>query len=199
MSVPGDPKGASTQRTAIRMKAFDAGLVKAWLGYAALLLGRSGCAGLALLTVAGAAMLAQALGSDADHIEQRIAQLRAELKRAPAAGTAPVSAQSFVAQLPPAEQVPQFIEDVHRGALLTGLQIERAEYRAPTVAGGQVLRSQLVMPVTGNYPGIGQWLTEVLRAHPSAAIDEISVQRDAPATDQLHARIVLSHYSRSAP
>lgn len=199
MNLTDDAKGGYAQRAASRTKAFDVGFVKAWLGYAALRLGRSGGAGLALLAVAGVAMLAQALGSDADRIEQRIAQVRAELKQAPGAGMAPVSAQSFVAQLPPAEQVPQFIEDVHRGALLTGLQIERAEYRAPTVAGGQVLRSQVVMPVTGNYPGIGQWLTEVLRAHPSAAIDEISVQRDAPATDQLHARVVLSHYSRSAP
>jgi Tfp pilus assembly protein PilO len=181
------------------VKGVNANLARAWLSYAALRLGRGGMAGIALLLGSGLVVGVQALRSDAGYLQQRIAQVRAELQRAPAAAKAARTAQSFMAQLPPAEQVPQFIEAVHRVAGQSGVQIERAEYRAPTLAGGQVLRSQVVLPVAGNYPGITRWLGEVLHEHPSAAIDELSLQRDAPASDLLRARVVLSHYSRSAP
>ncbi|MEO8152747.1 MAG: type 4a pilus biogenesis protein PilO [Rhizobacter sp.] len=181
------------------MKRIHQGLAKAWLSYALLCLGRSGVAGVVLLAGCVILMAVQALRSDADRLEQRIAALRAELQRTPAAVKPVATAQSFLAELPQAEQVPQFIEGVHRGAAQSGVQIERAEYRTPVLSSGQVLRSQMVVPVTGNYPGIARWLGEVLSANPSAAIDEISLQRDVPTSEQLHARIVLSHYSRSAP
>jgi Tfp pilus assembly protein PilO len=181
------------------MKTFDTGLARAWASYASLRLGRSGLAGLVLLAACAAVLGVQAWRSDADRLQQRIVQVRAELQRSPAAAKPPRTAQTFLAQLPAADQVPQFIEGVHRAAGQAGLQIERAEYRAPTLAGGQVLRSQVVLPMAGHYPGMARWLGEVLHDNPSAAVDEISLQRDAPTSDLLRARVVLSHYSRSSP
>ena len=180
-------------------RARVAGLAQAWLHYAALRLGRSGLTGVALLVACALVLGIHALRDDTGALQQCIAQARAELQRTPTAHAAARTPQSLLAELPAAEQVPDFIEAVHHRAEQAGLQIERAEYRAPVLASGQVLRSQMVLPVNGPYPALASWLADVLRDHPSAALDEITVQRDAVATDQLHARVVLSHYSRSGP
>ncbi|WP_457338010.1 type 4a pilus biogenesis protein PilO [Rhizobacter sp. P5_C2] len=174
-------------------------MARAWLSYVMLRLGPTGAAGLLLLAASSALLAWQALDTSPQRLLQRVAAARAELQRAPAVRPVVRSAQTFVADLPPAEQVPDFIEGVHRAAFAAGLQIDRVEYRAPTLAAGQVLRSQMVLPVSGSYPAIAQWLAQVQHDHPSAAIDELTLQRDAPAGEPLHGRVVLSHYSRNAP
>jgi Tfp pilus assembly protein PilO len=128
-----------------------------------------------------------------------MAQLRAELRQLSPVVRAAATPQSFVADLPALDQAPQFIEALHRQAARAGLQIERAEYRSPTLAAGLVMRSQLVLPLTGRYPDIARWLDQLLRQHPSVAIDELSLQRDTGEGDQVRARVVVSHYSRVAP
>lgn len=181
------------------MKRPDAASLKAWLAYAALRLGPAGLAGVALLLACAAVLAMQSLRADRATLALRIAQARGDLQRLPASAPPPLTAQTFMARLPSAEQVPAFIEVLHRQAERARLQIERAEYRAPTVAGGRVLRSQVVLPLTGSYPDIGRWLGLVLTQHPSVAIDEFSLQRDAAVADGLRARVVLSHYSRVGP
>ncbi len=181
------------------MKTLDMNAAKAWSSYIGLRLGRCGVAGLMLLLGCGAVFAVQLLRSQGDTLSQRIDQARADLKGAAAAVKPVATAQTFLAQLPAAEQVPQFIEGVHRLAQAAGLQIDRAEYRAPVLASGQVLRSQIVLPLTGSYPGITRWLGQVLSQHPSAAIDELSLQRETAAGEPVRARVVLSHYSRVTP
>ena len=181
------------------MKTFDMNRAKAWFSYVGLRLGRCGVAGLSLLFGCVVVIAIQLMRSQGDTLSQRIDQARADLKGAATAAKPVATAQSFLAQLPAAEQVPQFIEGVHRLAQSIGVQIERAEYRAPTLAYGQVLRSQVVLPLTGSYPDITGWLGQVLSQHPSAAIDELSLQRESTAGDPVRARVVLSHYSRVAP
>jgi Tfp pilus assembly protein PilO len=181
------------------MSLFDTNRARAWISYAGLRLGRCGVAGLLLLFGSALVVTSQALRGQADALAQRIGQARADLKNVAPAAKPPATAQTFLAQLPAAEQVPQFIGGVHRLARAAGVQIERAEYRAPVLASGQVLRSQVVLPLTGSYPGITRWLGQVLSQHPSAAIDELSLQRDTAATEPVRARVVLSHYSRALP
>ena len=181
------------------MSFINANRARAWLGYAGLRLGRCGLAGAALLGVCAVVWVAQAWRSSGDTLAQRVDRARAELKNSAPAAQPAATAQSFMAQLPPAEQVPQFIEGVHRLAQAAGVQIERAEYRAPSLASGQVLRSQLVLPLTGSYPGITRWLGQVLSEHPSAAIDELSLQRETTTGEPVRARVLLSYYSRAMP
>jgi Tfp pilus assembly protein PilO len=181
------------------MKTLDMNTAKAWFSYLGLRLGRCGVAGLMLLLGCVAVSASQALRSQGDTLSQRIDQARADLKGAATAVKPVATAQTFLAQLPAAEHVPQFIEGVHRLAQSAGVQIERAEYRAPVLASGQVLRSQVVLPLTGSYPGITRWLGQVLSQHPNAAIDELSLQREAAAGEPVRARVVLSHYSRAMP
>ena len=181
------------------MKSFDTNTAQAWFSYLGLRLGRCGVAGMSLLLGCVAVIAIQQLRSPGDTLSQRIDQARADLKGAAIAVKPVATAQTFLAQLPAAEQVPHFIEGMHRLAQSAGVQIERAEYRAPTLAAGQVLRSQVVLPLTGSYPGITRWLGQLLSQHPSAAIDELSLQREATAGEPLRARVVLSHYSRVAP
>ena len=193
------PGHALPVRESRAMKTLDMNTAKAWFSYAVLRLGRCGVAGVSLLCACAVVVAGQAVHSNRDTLTQRIDQARADLKNAAPAARPAATAQSFLAQLPAAEQVPRFIEGVHQLAQSAGVQIERAEYRAPVLASGQVLRSQVVLPLTGSYPGIARWLGQVLSQHPSAAIDELSLQREVAAGEPVRARVVLSHYSRVLP
>ena len=181
------------------MSRIDAAWARAWFSYAALRLGTAGIAGVVLLTGCAMAMAWLRWQERDDSTAQRIVQLRAGLQQAASPPRPAATAQSFVAELPALDQVPHFIETLHHQATRSGLQIERAEYRSPTLAAGLVMRSQLVLPLTGRYPDIARWLGQVLQQNPSAAIDELSLQRESADSDQVRARIVISHYSRVAP
>lgn len=180
------------------MKGLYSARLQAWFSYVVLRLGAAGFAGVLMLSGCGVAAVVLSLRTDRATNALRIAQARSDLQRLPTAAPPTLTAQTFVARLPAAEQVPVFIEALHRQAERARLQIERAEYRTPTLAGGRVLRSQVVLPLTGSYPDIGRWLGLVLSQHPSAAIDEFSLQRDTVG-DAVRARVVLSHYSRIDP
>ena len=181
------------------MKTIDSAWARAWLSYAALRLGAAGIAGVLLLTGSALALAWTKWQGGDDSAMQHITQLRAALQQSPSVARQAATPQSFVAELPALEQAPRFIESLHRQAVRAGVQIERAEYRSPTLAAGLVMRSQLVLPLSGRYPDIARWLGQVLQHNPSVAIDELSLQRDAEGGDQLRARVVISHYSRVAP
>lgn len=186
-------------RRPLRRHALPWRRVRAWASYAALRLGRAGLAGLALALLAAALALAERAARH-DTAAARVAAdgVRAQWQRDSAAPAPVADAGSLLAALPPAERVAGFIEDLHRGAARAGVTVERAEYRTPALAGGRVQRAQVVLPVVGRYPDVGTWLAALLKDHPSAALDELAVQRDVEP-GRVRARVVLSHYSRAAP
>jgi predicted membrane metal-binding protein len=176
------------------------GRLQAWAGYLAHRLGLWGGAGLVLCALAlGLFALAASWRAQAVEDTAQAERLRRALTRAPdVPRAAPAGPSSFVAQLPGEDDAPQFIETLHREAARAGVLIERAEYRAPSLAGGQLRRTEVVLPVQGRYAEVARWLSAVLYEHPSAALDQLSLQRDAAGGPRLQARVVLSHYSRSA-
>jgi hypothetical protein len=130
-----------------------------------------------------------------------IAQLQAQIARASAPGAAlrnPTDAMAAVAgQLPAADQVPVFIQDVQNRASRGGVQIERTEYRMQSALGNRALQLQLVLPAHGTYPQLRTWLESLLHDHPSAALDELSLRREHDGTAQLEARVIFSFYSQA--
>lgn len=173
----------------------------AWWGYGLLRLGPWGALGVVALVLALVlGIAAQLLHGDAEALSQRLPGLRAQLERGvPTGPVAPQGVAAFLAQFPGEDSAPEFIESLHREALTAGLQIERAEYRAPAVAAGKLIRLEVTLPLAGRYPAVNRWLSVVLHDHPSAAIDQISLQRDAAGGSGVRARVLISHYSRGAP
>ncbi len=172
---------------------------RAWFAYAALRLGPAGLAGLALGVAALLLLVAERSALQHAAATQAAADpLRAAWQRGSAATPPVADAATLLAALPPAERVADFIEQLHGGAARAGVAVERAEYRTPVLAQGRVQRAQVVLPVAGAYPALRNWLAQLLEAHPSVAIDEMNLQRDAEP-GRVRGRVVLSHYSRSAP
>lgn len=175
---------------------------RAWLGYAGVRLGPAGIVGLLLIVLAALLLLGrQGLQLRQEALRVRIEVAQAELQRGPPTSvpTAVQSTRSRLTQMAPLEELPEWIESVHREATAAGVEIERAEYRAPSMSTDELVRSQMVLPLRGNYVTITRWLVTVLREYPSAAVDELSLQREAVGSARLRARVVLSHYSRSSP
>jgi Tfp pilus assembly protein PilO len=105
---------------------------------------------------------------------------------------------TIASQLPPAEGVPKFVEDVQLRAGHEGLQVDRTEYQVQSALHGRALRYQLTMPAHGTYPGLRAWVAGLLHEYPNATLDEISLRRESDGAGQLEARVVFSFYSRSA-
>ncbi len=131
-----------------------------------------------------------------------LARLEVQLAKASAPGAAlrnPSDALAALAgQLPAAEQMPTFIEDVQNRAQRGGIQIDRTEYRVQSALGSRALRLQLVMPAHGSYPQLRTWLEALLHEHPGAALDELSLRRQAEGAPQLEAHVAFSFYSQTA-
>jgi Tfp pilus assembly protein PilO len=178
--------------------------LQAWSLYLSSRAGPVGWAGLAALLLA--ALLAGAARFELDPANQaaadELAQLQAQLKRASAPGAAlrnPTDAMGAVAgQLPAAEQMPAFIQDVQSRAQRGGVQIDRTEYRVQSALGRRALRLQLVMPAHGTYPQLRAWLESLLHEYSSAALDELSLRRQGEGGAQLDAHVVFSFYSQAA-
>ncbi len=172
--------------------------------YVAQRVGLAGWLGVAALVsaVVLAGMRPFALAPANDELAGELSQLTAELARAqspaPTLSAAADPVASIVAQLPTAEQVPQFLQQVQAQAALRGLQIDRTEYRVQKALGGRALRYQLTMPAHGTYPALRGWLETLLHEHPSAALDDFSVRRESDGGAQLEARVGLSLYSQDA-
>jgi hypothetical protein len=177
-------------------------LLRARLAYAARRIGPVGWAGIAALLVAVALAAGARLWLDPANraLTAEAAQLKELIARArrPDARFNPIAdpVGTIVAQLPPADQLPAFVEAVQAQAGRKGLQIDRTEYRVQKTLSGRALRYQLSMPAHGGYPQIRTWLEALLHDYPSAALDELSMHRAADGSPQLDARITLSFYSQ---
>jgi hypothetical protein len=169
----------------------------------------SSCAGPVGWTGLGAIVLALALAAvsrfqldptiQADTGE--LAQLQVQLARASAPGAPlrdPLDAIGAVAdQLPAAERMPAFIQDVQDRAQHGGVRIDRTEYRVQSALGKRALRLQLVMPAHGTYPQLRRWIESLLHEHPSAALDEVTLRREAEGAVQLESHVVFSYYCQA--
>jgi hypothetical protein len=160
-----------------------------WSGIAALLV--------AVAVAAGGRMWLDSanltMGAEAAQLKDLIARARRPESRLNPIGD-PIG--TIVAQLPPADQLPAFVEAVQSQAGRKGLQIDRTEYRVQKALAGRALRYQLSMPAHGGYPQIRTWLEALLHDYPSAALDELSMHRSGDGSAQLDARVTLSFYSK---
>ncbi|MBV8209859.1 MAG: hypothetical protein JO133_07325 [Burkholderiaceae bacterium] len=180
----------------------SAALLRARLWHAARRIGPVGWSGIAALMLAATVGIGgrlwlnasnRALIDEADQWKEQIARARR-----PDSAFNPIADPigTVVAQLPPADQLPAFVEEVQAQAVHRGLQVDRTEYRVQKTLGGRALRYQLSMPAHGGYPQIRGWLEGLLHDFPSSALDDLSMLRAGDGSAQLDARVTLSFYSR---
>lgn len=181
-----------------------------WLGW-------PGCLSLVLLCgVAWAEWsLLPAWHADAEQSVDQAVMLRRRLHRMtePAAPTLPVSGAAVLAvpaepeaawallwqALPTEDQRATLQSQVLQAAARHGLQIETVQYRGERVplsdTGGRLWRQRMAMPVRGPYAAVRRWLADIQKM-PSAAVDELGLERQDPSSDEVQAQVGVSLWWR---
>ena len=104
---------------------------------------------------------------------------------------------AFYAKLPPVEDAIVLVAKMNEAAGASDLKLQSAEYRLVSDPAGKIARYQVSVPVIGSYPQIRTFVGAMLRAVPSAALDEIVMKRDSIQSVRLEAQLKLTVYLRS--
>lgn len=169
-------------------------------------LGPLGLAGLVLgLGAAGYA------ASGIAPLEERIATLQSDIRRAETAARSRRASKApqpsstseqlaaFYAKLPPVEDAIALVAKLNEAAVAADLKLQSAEYRLVADPAGRIARYQVSLPVTGPYPQIRKFVAGMLRAVPTASLDEIVLKRDSIQSARLEAQVKLTVFLRIAP
>ena len=146
-----------------------------------------------------------AVNSQARHVRHDLQQ--ADAGRAAKAPTAAIRTpdlawEALWSGLPQADQGLPLQAAVLSAARERGVAIDSVQYqgaRAPWSVheGASLWRQRMVMPVTGAYPAVKAWLTQLLK-EPALSIDELSLQRSDITSDTVQARVAVSLWWRKA-
>ena len=99
---------------------------------------------------------------------------------------------AFYARLPGTSGALDAIDLIHRSAGTNGVKLAQGEYRLMREGSAQLLRYQITLPARSNYLSLRAWLTDVMNALPTAALDEISFKRDNVGNTAVEANVRLT-------
>jgi len=89
------------------------------------------------------------------------------------------------------EQATDWLAKLHGIGAATGVQTKSATYRSqPT--DGRILRYEIVLPVTGTYPQIRDFLRRSLDEIPVLSLDQVSLKRESRKDGTLHAELRMT-------
>lgn len=178
--------------------------------YAELWLARAGWPALAglLLICAGVALHAWWLPAE----QKRLGRLETEYRRLIALVGTPAAARprsdessllaeryaAFNAILAPRGQTADLLRTVFGAAAKAGLTLSQAEYRLGEGRTGAYLTYQMILPVTGAYPKLREFVDAVLVAIPAAALQEVSFKRDGIGSAVAEARLRVVFYLKDS-
>jgi Tfp pilus assembly protein PilO len=168
--------------------------------------GTTGLAGLALILFAALFywMLVPSAQARLAELRQATATLHERLQRAAgsfddAASTPEEQLGNFYGAFPAIETAPDLLGKIYRAAERRGLTLMQGEYRAKPERSGLLTRYQIMLPVSGPYLQVREFLAEVLRQIPFIALDNVSFQREKIGETIVEARINLTLYLEEAP
>ena len=156
--------------------------------------GELGAAGIASLVLfAGAAAFYQAALRP---LQDRSVTLQAELARqARLAPGQPASAAerlgAFYRFLDKPEATTDWLAKLHGIGAATGLQMQAATYRTHE-AGGKLERYEIVLPVSGSYAQVREFLRRALAEIPVLSLDQMSLRRESRNDGAVQAELRLS-------
>lgn len=151
-------------------------------------LGPAGLASLALLAAA-IAFFAAAV----QPLEQKDRALRAALERRSAAGAdyGPDQLAAFYRFLERKEETTDWLAKLHGIARATGVDLRSATYRTQD-AGTRLERYEIVVPVSGSYGQIRDFLKRTLAEVPVLSLDQVSLKRESRNDAQVRAELRMA-------
>lgn len=181
-------------------------MISAYLRYYQARLGGVGLAGLVLIVCAVGfwfLQIAPTRQAVAD-LETRVAANHLAMQSVEP-GAAPVvltDEQRLLAYFdafPTEEQTPQSLGNVFKSASQLGLILQTGEYTLTVVPGSRLKRYRVTLPVKGQWIQILGFASNVLRAVPSAALENASFKREKIDDGQVEAKLVFQFFVNTKP
>jgi len=151
-------------------------------------LGWSGIVGVAMLLFAGGyyVLTYAPLQNEVAAQKQALMTTSAEFKRPGRmddANTPRTQLDEFYSRLTKQDDVSEVIRALHRTAHAAGLRFDRGDYRPQRDGSGRLLRYQITLPVSGDYPNVRRFLAQALHDEPALALDGVGFQTDQSGGD----------------
>lgn len=122
-------------------------------------------------------------------------------KQTPAqAAPAQTSAQEiaeFYKQFPAGASLPIWLRLINTTALKQHLVLNRGDYKLTQAKQGQLQRYEIVLPVSGSYVQIRQFIADVLQQLPALALSDLQLKRDNVMSPTVEARLVFVLFLQS--
>jgi Tfp pilus assembly protein PilO len=96
---------------------------------------------------------------------------------------------NFYAFFPLTEAVPEMLGKMQRAAQRNDLTLAKGEYKLSQERDFHLASYQITLPVSGGYAQVRGFVNDVLDAVPAAALDELTLKREAINDDALEARV----------
>lgn len=101
------------------------------------------------------------------------------------------------ASLPVATDTLAAVKTIHQAAAANGVKLAHGDYRLARDTGTPLLRYQITLPARASYPQLRAWLSDVMNAVPTAALDEINFRRDDVGSPSVESRMRLTLFLRA--
>ncbi len=177
-----------------------------WLRYGLARLGWPGGVGLALLLAAGLlhSLEVRPMRDANLNLQQRVATLAKQVR--PARETEAAKPTDLSITLPGAERMPEAVARLFAAARHAGLTLQQGAYRSvgdkpageKSGSRNSLLRYQISLPVTGEYPAIRAFVAEALEREASLALDGMRLTREGMDLGEVDAELRFTLYLGSA-
>ena len=152
-------------------------------------LGLAGIAALALLAAAAAfsSLVLRPLEARGALLQDKLARQAPAAEGATRGGEKVAAVYEFLRR---PEETTDWLAKLHGIGTATGVQLRSASYRTQAVEGGPIERYEIVLPVTGSYAQIRDFLRRALAEIPVMSVDQIKLARNE-GTIQAEMRLTL--------
>lgn len=145
--------------------------------------------GLVLLAAAFAFWVVKPMEERHARLQERLARLAPDVQDGAETPAGKVAAVYRFLEKP--EETTDWLAKLHGIGTATGVQLRSASYKTQN-AEGRIVRYEIVLPVTGSYPQIRDFLKRAAAEIPVLSVDQLSLKRDARKDAAVHAELRLT-------
>jgi hypothetical protein len=180
------------------MKNIDLNYIYWRLGRVAKSLTVWGLLGLAIALVSLAFYLTKVAKIDREiqlaqsQLEHRPIQLEEPTeKQTHSTQTSAAEVMFFYKIFPAGDSLPKWLSMIEISALKQHLVLNRGDYKLTQTKQGQISSYEIVLPVSGKYIEIRQFIAEVLQKLPALALSDLQIKRENSLSPTVEARLVF--------
>jgi Tfp pilus assembly protein PilO len=97
----------------------------------------------------------------------------------------------FYKLFPAGASLPKWLRFIDTAALKQRLILNRSDYKLTQAKQGQLQRYEIVLPVTGSYVQIRNFIADVLQQLPALALTDLEIKRENAMSPTVDARLVF--------